>query len=312
MGSYPSYLELYRTGELELRMEALNSLLSPCRLCPRDCLARRVEGDVGVCRASNDLKVASAFPHFAEEPPLVGRQGSGAIFLSHCNLRCVFCQNFEISHEGEGEEVSPDAFARLMIQLQRKGCHNINLVTPTHYAAQIVSALPIAIAAGLEIPIVWNCGGYESEEVIRLLDGIVDIYMPDVKYSEDPCSKEYSRAPHYFDYAKAALKEMHRQVGDLRMNASGIAERGLLIRHLVMPGGVAGTERVMRFIAQELSKDSYVNIMDQYHPCYEAWRYPEINRRITGAEYVEAVAIALSCGLHRGFNFPERESLLGT
>jgi len=301
MNIYPSYLELYRTGELQERIDALEALLSECRLCPRNCKAPRTEGEEGVCRAGNDLKVASAFPHFGEEPPLTGQFGSGTIFLANCNLRCVFCQNFDISHEGKGEYVSDKAFSDIMIRLQRLGCHNINLVTPTHYAARIVSALPLAIESGLQLPIVWNCGGYESEEVIRLLDGVVDIYMPDIKYSDEHYAIKYSRAPHYFERACDALKEMHRQVGDLEIDSRGIAKSGMLIRHLVMPEGVAGTERVMKFIAQELSKDSYVNIMDQYHPCYKAADFPEIDRRITAAEYEEALQAACSFGLHRGF-----------
>lgn len=301
MKGYPSYLELHRTGELFERIEALNDILKKCRLCPRGCEVHRLEGEEGVCKAGNKLMVSSAFPHFGEEPPLVGWGGSGTIFLTHCNLRCIFCQNFDISHEGKGEEVSQEQFAGMMLNLQRQGCHNINFVTPTHYATQIVSALPLAIEGGLELPIIWNCGGYESLEVIKLLEGIVDIFMPDIKYSDDEHAKKYSKAPHYFDRAKEALMEMHSQVGDLEVDASGIARRGLLIRHLVMPGGVAGTEKVMEFIANELSKDSYVNVMDQYHPCYEANRFPEINRRITGKELREAVSIARSKGLHRGF-----------
>ena len=300
MNRSPSYLDLYQTGELEQRIDALTALFSECRLCPRSCEAHRSEGEVGICTAGRDVKVSSAFPHFGEEPPLVGNFGSGTIFFANCNLRCVFCQNYEISHEGQGEEITEEALADLMIQLQCKGCHNINLVTPSPYTAQIVSALPIAIASGLELPLVWNCGGYESVEVIKLLDGIVDIYMPDIKYSDDEPAKKYSMAPHYFDIAKTALKEMHRQVGDLKLNTFGVAERGLLVRHLVMPQGVGGTEKIMKFIAEELSKETYVNIMDQYHPCYQANKYPEIDRRITSEEYSEAVSTAKSYGLHRG------------
>lgn len=302
MNDYPSYLELYRTGEIHQRIDALTNILKECRLCPRECKAHRMEGETGVCRAGESLKVSSAFPHFGEEPPLVGWAGSGTIFLSNCNLRCVFCQNFEISHLGGGREVSVEEFAGMMLSLQRFGCHNINFVTPTHYAAQIVASLPHAIEGGLELPVVWNCGGYESLEVIRLLDGIVDIYMPDIKYSDDEYARKYSKAPDYFERAKDALREMHRQVGDLEIDERGIAKRGLLIRHLVMPGGVAGTKNVMEFIANELSRESYVNIMDQYHPCYKANRFPEINRRITAEEYSEALEIARSKGLHRGFS----------
>ena len=301
MDTYPSYIGLNRTGELQERIDALMEILSECRLCPRKCKVNRIEEETGVCKAGSKLVVSSAFPHFGEEPPLVGWGGSGTIFLAHCNLRCVFCQNFEISHLGEGREVGPEEFAELMLNLQRMGCHNINFVTPTHYAPQIVSALPLAIEAGLELPIVWNCGGYESLEVIRLLEGIVDIYMPDVKYSDDIYAKKYSRAPDYFGVAKEVLREMHRQVGDLEIDGRGVARRGLLIRHLVMPGAVAGTEKVAQFIAGELSTESYLNIMDQYRPCYKAETVPEINRRITGEEFSAALDAARATGLHRGF-----------
>ena len=302
MPGYPSYLELYRTGELQQRIEELGELLKQCRLCPRKCKTERLEGKKGFCRASSELKVASAFPHFGEEAPLVGFGGSGTIFLSNCNLRCVFCQNYEISHFGEGEVVSGQELSQLMLGLQRQGCHNINFVTPTHYAAQIVAALPEAIEGGLQLPIVWNCGGYESLELIKLLDGIIDIYMPDIKYGDNETAKVYSDAPGYFDRVKEALKEMYRQVGVLEADARGIARRGLLIRHLVMPNGVAGTKEVMQFIAAELSKESYVNIMDQYHPCHRASEFEGINRTVKREEYREAVEAAKICGLHVGFN----------
>ena len=301
MDTYPSYIGLSRTGELQDRIDALMEILSECRLCPRKCKVNRIEEETGVCKAGSKLVVSSAFPHFGEEPPLVGWGGSGTIFLAHCNLRCLFCQNFEISHLGEGRTVSPEEFAELMLNLQRMGCHNINFVTPTHYAPQIVSALPLAIEGGLELPIVWNCGGYESLEVIRLLEGIVDIYMPDVKYSDDVYAKKYSSAPDYFGVAKEALREMHRQVGDLEIDGRGVARRGLLIRHLVMPGAVAGTEKVAQFIAEELSTESYLNIMDQYRPYYKAETVPEINRRITDKEFLAALDAARATGLHRGF-----------
>ena len=300
-GYRPSYLELYRTGELHERIEALLGILKECRLCARECGVDRTKGEKGVCKAGERLMVSSAFPHFGEEPPLVGWGGSGTIFLTNCNLRCIFCQNYEISHLGRGSEVSGEDFAAMMLNLQRMGCHNINFVTPTHYSAQIVAALPIAIEGGLELPLVWNCGGYESLEVIKLLDGIVNIYMPDIKYSGEIQARKYSKAPHYFERVKAAVREMHRQVGVLEIDARGIARRGLLIRHLVMPGGVAGTEEVMRFIAEELSTESYVNIMDQYRPCYMADKFPEINRPITMDEYRDALETARSFGLHRGF-----------
>ena len=302
MTAYPSYLELYRTGELHGRIEALTEMLNSCRLCPRECKVDRISGERGVCKAGDKVMVFSASPHFGEEPPLVGWGGSGTIFLTHCNLRCIFCQNYDISHLGRGREVSEDELSRIMVNLQRIGCHNINFVTPTHYTPQIIAALPGAIEIGLQLPIVWNCGGYESADVIKLLDGIVDIYMPDIKYSGDSFARSYSKAPHYFDRARESVREMHRQVGELKSDKRGIARKGLLIRHLVMPGEAAGTNEVMAFIAGELSKETYVNIMDQYHPCYKAEERPEINRRITESEFREAIKAAKSYGLHRGFD----------
>jgi putative pyruvate formate lyase activating enzyme len=231
----------------------------------------------------------------------VGYQGSGTIFLAYCNLRCIFCQNYDISHLGNGEPMTSSDMARVMVRLQEMGCHNINFVTPTHYAPQIVASLPEAIEKGLRLPIVYNCSGYESIEVIRLLEGVVDIYMPDAKYMDGKYSKQFSNAPDYPEIIKEVLKEMHRQVGDLTANSKGIAERGLLIRHLVMPHGVASSEAVFRFIAEEISVHSYVNIMDQYRPEYRAHECPEINRRITQKEYQEATQWAKRYQLYRGF-----------
>lgn len=301
MDPTPSYLKLHEEGVLEERIDRLKEILRDCRLCPRQCRVNRLEGERGYCRAPGDLMVSSAFPHFGEEPPLVGRFGSGTIFLTHCNLRCVFCQNYDISHLGEGERIGPRDLARLMLRLQRQGCHNINFVTPTHYVPQIVEALPMAVEEGLEIPLVYNCGGYESLEVIRLLEGIFDIYMPDVKFMEPEHAQRYCNASDYPEVVKGVLKEMHRQVGDLWIDDEGIARRGLLIRHLVMPNGVADSEEVLRFIAEEISVHSYVNIMDQYRPLFRAHEYPEIARRITYKEYVTAIKAARKYGLYRGF-----------
>ncbi len=301
MTSFPSYIKLSETGELGRRIPVLNDLLEACRLCPRACEVNRLKGDVGYCGAGLELAVSSAFAHFGEEPPLVGRQGSGTIFLTHCNLKCVFCQNYDISHQGKGEQITTSDLSRIMVRLQDMGCHNINFVTPTHYASQIVASLPEAIERGLRLPLVYNCSGYESVEVIQLLDGIVDIYMPDAKFLEVKYAELLSCAPDYPEVLKAVLKEMHRQVGDLRINGLGIAERGLLIRHLVMPGGVASSEEVLRFIAEEISTESYVNIMDQYRPEYRAYEHPEINRRITHKEYLEAIQAARRFHLFRGF-----------
>ncbi|MGQ9507906.1 MAG: radical SAM protein [Thermodesulfobacteriota bacterium] len=301
MSFTPSYIDLHKRGELERRIRLLLEFLKECHLCPRACGVNRLNGELGYCRASFELMISSAFPHFGEESPLVGRHGSGTIFLTHCNLKCIFCQNYDISHQGQGAQVTSSDLARTMIRLQEMGCHNINFVTPTHYAPQIISSLPEAIEMGLRLPIVYNCSGYESIEVIKLLEGIVDIYMPDIKFMDEKFSERYSRASDYPKVIKEVLKEMYRQVGDLRINPNGIAERGLLIRHLVMPNGVASTEAVLRFIAEEISVHSYVNIMAQYRPEYRAYEYPEINRKITHKEYMEAVQIAKSFHLYRGF-----------
>jgi putative pyruvate formate lyase activating enzyme len=301
MSFIPSYIKLSEKGELEKRIRLLNDFLKECRLCPRECRINRLDGKVGYCKAPYELMVSSAFPHFGEEPPLVGYHGSGTIFLTHCSLRCLFCQNYDISHEGRGELVNSSDMARAMKRLQEVGCHNINFVTPTHYAPQILASLAEAIGMGLRLPIVYNCSGYESMEVIRLLDGIVDIYMPDAKYMDEDHARRYSDAPDYPGVLKTILKEMHRQVGDLRINSSGIAERGLLIRHLVMPGGAASSEEVLKFIAEEVSVHTYVNIMDQYRPEYRAFDLPEIGRRITHKEYLEAIQLAKRFRLYRGF-----------
>jgi putative pyruvate formate lyase activating enzyme len=242
--------------------------------------------------------VSSAFPHFGEESCLVGAKGSGTIFFSHCNLKCVFCQNYEISHLAEGGKVIFQELAQLMLGLQNIGCHNINLVTPTHFTPQILEALKIAIEGGLHVPLVFNCGGYESEEVIQILDGIVDIYMPDVKFSSPEVAGDLCQASDYFANLEKVLKQMHNQVGDLEI-VEGIAQRGLLIRHLVMPDGLAGTGEIMEFIAREISPHTFINIMDQYRPCAEAHRFPRINRAITAEEYLEAKGIAQGFGLYR-------------
>jgi putative pyruvate formate lyase activating enzyme len=297
----PAYILLHEKKALGRRIKVLQEILARCRLCPRACEVNRLEGERGYCRAGGDAVISSAFPHFGEEPPLVGNHGSGTIFLTHCNLRCVFCQNSDISHLGEGKTVTPSELAQYMVGLQERGCHNINFVTPTHYVPQIVAALPEAIELGLTVPLVYNCGGYESPEVIQLLDGIFDIYMPDTKFSQEEHAARYSNAPDYPHVLQEVLREMHRQVGDLALDEQGIAYQGLLIRHLVMPQGVAGTREIMAFLAQHVSADSYVNIMDQYRPLYRAGEYPEIDRPISSREYREAIGIAAGEGLHRGF-----------
>jgi putative pyruvate formate lyase activating enzyme len=297
----PSYISLFEKGELKERITALKELLKGCRLCPRKCGVDRLNRETGYCGAGEEMMVSSAFPHFGEESPLVGRQGSGTIFLTYCNLRCVFCQNYDISHLPGGEVITSSDTARLMVRLQQMGCHNINFVTPTHYVPQITAALPEAVEMGLRVPIVYNCSGYESLDVIRLLEGVVDIYMPDAKFMDEKHSTRFANAPDYPKVIRKVFKEMHRQVGDLAINSAGIAEKGLLIRHLVMPEGAASSETILKFIAEEISIHSYVNIMDQYRPEYRAHDYPEIGRRITQKEYLEAIQAAKRFGLYRGF-----------
>ncbi|MDZ7290371.1 MAG: radical SAM protein [candidate division KSB1 bacterium] len=299
--SLPSYLALHATGELARRAQQLKAILADCTLCPRRCRANRLQGEIGVCRSTAEVIISSAGPHFGEEAELVGLGGSGTIFFTNCNLWCLFCQNYEISHLKMGQPVSIEELARRMLNLQSRGCHNINLVTPTHYVPQIVEALCLAAERGLQIPIVYNCGGYESVETLRLLEGIVDIYMPDIKYSNDAHARRYSGVKDYWEQVRPAVKEMYRQVGDLKVNHYGIAERGLLIRHLVLPNDLAGSEAVFRFIAEEISRDSYVNIMDQYRPAFKAHRIPELARRISSQEYHRAIRLAQELGLHRGF-----------
>ncbi len=296
--SWPTYLALQETGELPRRAHAAEGLLAACRLCPRECGARRLEGETGVCGIGAEAVISSAGPHFGEEPPLVGRGGSGTIFLTRCNLQCVFCQNSEISQRGEGETASAGDLARMMLRLQQLGCHNINLVTPTHQTPHILHALVIAVEGGLTLPLVYNCGGYESVEALRLLDGIVDIYMPDFKYADADVARRYSGVEDYPAVARAALREMHRQVGDLVLDGRGIARRGLLVRHLVLPNDLAGTEEVVRFLA-DLSPATYVNIMGQYRPCHRADEHAPLARRPTREEMARAFRLARAAGLTR-------------
>jgi putative pyruvate formate lyase activating enzyme len=295
----PGYIRLHESGELARRIEAALDILKECTLCPRHCRVNRSLGEKGACRVGYLPMIASHGPHFGEERPLVGLHGSGAIFLSFCNLRCIFCQNYDISHLGAGQEVRIEELSEMMLSLRRQGCHNINFVTPTHQTAQILATLPHAIEGGLDVPLVYNCGGYEETATLRLLDGVFDIYMPDFKYGDSATALLLSGIPRYVETAKEALKEMHRQVGDLVMDVRGIARRGLLVRHLVLPAGMAGTRNVMGFIAREISPDTYVNIMDQYRPCFQAARHPPLDRRITPAEFEDAVAIARNEGLRR-------------
>ena len=294
----PAYLKL-PSGILTEKAGIAKKMLTSCKLCPRECKVDRTAGKRGFCRTGDKPFVSSWGPHFGEERPLVGRHGSGTIFFGYCNLGCIFCQNYTISHLGDGREMSFERLAEVMLELQQNRCHNINLVTPTHQMPMILRALSIAAGQGLAVPIVYNCGGYESLEAIKLLDSVVDIYMPDFKYADPEMSFKYSKAKDYPAVAKAVIKEMHRQVGDLVMDESGVALRGLLLRHLVLPGGIAGTREVVRFIAEEISKNTYVNIMDQYYPCYEAFDHPPLDRRITREEFKEAIKLAREAGLTR-------------
>ncbi len=299
-GFEPAYLRLHRTGELAERARRAVDRLRACDLCPRDCrVDRHAGGDGAVCGTGRRAIVHAAFPHHGEERPLRGTAGSGTIFFSSCNLRCLYCQNWEISWEREGREVQAEALARAMLDLQTRGCHNVNLVTPSHVVAQILEALALAAARGLRLPLVYNTGGYDAPAALALLDGVVDVYMPDVKYGDSRAGLRYSKVPDYVEVNRAAVREMHRQVGDLRLDGRGIATRGLLVRHLVLPGGAAGTDEVMRFLAEEISRDTYVNVMDQYRPCYRADEVPELARRPTGAELREGREAARRHGLHR-------------
>jgi putative pyruvate formate lyase activating enzyme len=304
MPGYPSYLALARSGELAERIARALGLLASCTVCPRNCRVDRTAGEAGYCKGGLLPRVASAGPHFGEEPPLVGRGGSGTIFLTGCSMRCAFCQNYGISQCHEGSEISCERLARQMLALQDAGCHNINFVTPTHFVPQVLAAVGMAVPLGLSVPLVYNCGGYDLPETLRLLDGVFDIYMPDAKYGSDDIALALSDAPEYTRYNHESMKEMHRQVGDLVVE-NGIAKRGMLIRHLVLPEDLAGTEKVMEFIAREISPDSYVNIMDQYHPCWHVLEdghplYRKLKRRITGKEYSHAVDVAHRAGIHRG------------
>jgi putative pyruvate formate lyase activating enzyme len=288
------------SGELEKRVQIAYYHLEDCDLCARYCHVNRFETLKGaVCRTGERAVVCSFGAHHGEEDPLRGSRGSGTLFFSWCNLRCVFCQNWEISQKGLGREVEPEAIADMLLKLQQQGCHNINFVTPSHVVAQLLAAVLMAARRGLRLPLVYNTGGYDSLEALTLLDGVIDIYMPDMKYGDSETAHRYSHVRNYWEVNKAAVKEMHRQVGDLVLDDRGIAQRGLLVRHLVLPEDLANTEKVLAFIATEISPDTYLNIMDQYHPCYRADEYPPLDRSITQSEYLRALGIARRYGLHR-------------
>ncbi len=298
----PSYIAAKSSGLLDDRIAELSGMLRFCNLCPRACGVNRLDGEKGFCGVGADLIISSIFPHYGEEAPLVGTGGSGTVFLSGCNLKCLFCQNYEISMSADGLAYPAGALAEAMVRLQDRGCHNINFVTPTHYVPQLVRAVSLAAEMGLTIPLVYNCGGYESLETIRLLDGIIDIYMPDLKFMNPALSAKYCNAPDYPERAKAAIIEMQQQVGDLALDERGVAQRGLLIRHLVMPSMAEETMAVLRFVRDHVSENAFVNIMAQYHPCYRACADGDISRRITGTEYAAALNYAQEIGLRRAYS----------
>lgn len=308
---YPGYLNL-SDRELELRVERLFEIAKNCEICPRKCHVNRLKEERGYCLLGFLPQVSSYHPHFGEETVLVGKRGSGTIFFTSCNLTCVYCQNYEISqlrigsssqilHNKiwEGKEISFERLAGMMLELQEMGCHNINLVSPTSHVPAIVKSLLMARKMGLKLPLVYNTNAYDSTKTLKLLDGIVDIYMPDAKYSDDKLALRYSNAPHYFEIMKKAIKEMHRQVGDLIIDEQGMAKKGLLVRHLVLPNNIAGSQKIFQFLAKEISKNTFLNIMDQYYPHYRAYQFPELSRRITKKEYQEAVYLAKGVGLKR-------------
>ena len=293
----PAYLQTYQSGQLQQKRDRAIEALAKCGLCPHACAVNRLKGETGVCRTGRRARLASFGPHFGEESPLVGQGGSGTIFLASCNLLCLFCQNDGISHERAGREVEPAALAEAMLSLQRRGCHNINFVTPTHCIAQLLEALVLAVEQGLCVPLVYNTGGYDAVQTLDLLHGVFDIYMPDLKFMDSESAAAYCNAPDYAQAATSAIVAMHRQVGDLRIE-KGLARRGLLVRHLVLPNDLAGTRKAMRFLAS-LSTDTYVNTMSQYRPWCRSGLYPEIDRRPTAREFARAIEIALEEGITR-------------
>jgi len=294
----PRYLNTFKEGELNKKIEIINTIHRECTACPHQCKIDRTHSFSGQCHTGNLPIVSSYSPHFGEEPPLTGYQGSGTIFFGNCNLSCVFCQNYDISQCGFGEEITHSELAKIMIELQNLGCHNLNFVTPSHMVHAILNSLPEAIEMGLRIPLVYNSGGYDSKETIQLLEGIIDIYMPDFKYMDNIVAEELSGVQDYVEMASASILEMHRQVGDLVINDRGIAEQGLMIRHLVMPDNIAQTYKVIDFVSR-LSKQTYFNLMDQYRPAYHAHNFERISRRLTAEEYRAAYQYAVDAGLER-------------
>ncbi|MFH1338670.1 MAG: radical SAM protein [Candidatus Omnitrophota bacterium] len=310
----PSYIKLYADGRLEKRLKAAESLLESCTLCPRKCGVNRIQNKKGFCKTGRLAGVYSYMRHFGEEPPITGTQGSGAIFFSGCNMDCVYCQNYKFSQQNQGKETDARTLAKFMLELQKTGCHNINLVTPTHVMPQILEALMLAIPGGLRLPLVYNTGGYELPEAIELLEGVADIYLPDMRYAENGMSQKYSKAGDYPRYNQASVTRMFKQVGIAEIDNRGRMKRGLIIRHLVLPGGISGTEKIMRFIATELSPHIHISLMSQYLPCNKASEFPELSRRISGREYAGAQEAMLKYGLNNGWLQESRglDSLAGT
>ena len=294
----PGYLKLHRSGELKQRGEELWAKMESCELCPRMCGANRLKGERGFCGSNSNLEISSYHPHFGEEPPLVGKNGSGTIFMANCNLRCVFCINWEVSQGGDGAKRSIKQFAAMMLALQKMGCPNINIVTPTHYSPHILLALDQAVSKGINVPLVYNTCGWERIEILKILDGVVDIYLPDFKYANSEKASKYSSgADTYPELTKEAILEMNRQVGVAKHAEKGLMQNGLMIRHLIMPNNVGGSKEIINWIAENLPKDTYLNLMSQYTPVYKAKNFPEIARRITLEEYTEVINCAKNAGL---------------
>ena len=303
---YPRYLSAYKDGSLKKKAEMLFSALSRCDICPRNCKVNRLENKQGFCKTGKKAKVYSYFCHHGEEPGISGTNGSGTIFFTNCNLRCVYCQNYEFSQLDKGKETGDEELASFMLELQQEGCHNVNFVTPTHNIPQILMAVVLAVEKGLKIPLVYNSSGYDSVETLRLLEGIFDIYMPDARYFDSHAASRFSQAKDYPAINQAAIKEMRHQVGVVKFSPDEIIEKGLLIRHLVLPNKLSGTEEIMAFIARELGTDTHISLMSQYFPCHKAKDYPELTRRLTLEEYQEAMDSMHSYGLHNGWTQDEQ------
>ena len=297
----PRYLKAYKKGALQESAKILSQALSNCALCPRNCKVDRLNNKVGFCKTGRKAKVYSYLSHHGEEPAISGEKGSGTIFFTHCNLHCVYCQNYEFSQSDKGREVNDEALASFMLELQKEGCHNINFVSPTHVIPQILKALILAVEGGLKVPLVYNTSGYDLSQTLKLLEGIFDIYLPDARYSDSSIAQKYSAAKDYPHINQQALKEMQRQVGVANINSDEIIESGVIIRHLVLPNNLSGTQEIMHFIAQELGLDTYISLMSQYFPCFKAQEFPELSRRLSPREYQKAIDIMYSCGLHNGW-----------